>query len=160
MLKEVKEGTVILHEGESDRKMYKVVSGKVEVYAGYQTETETIISILSDGKYFGELSVFTNSPAIYSVVAYCDCLILEIDRDELDVFAKNNYRDLLAIMANMSRSMIGLKANIDLLNKDIIALSNDREKEKKIKEIRNRIVSSDVRKQLMRYDQFVKNYGK
>ena len=151
MLKDVKENNVILREGEDDSKMYKVVSGKVEVYVGYQTESETIMGILSEGQYFGELGAFTDEPSIYTVVAYNDCLILEIERHELDVFAKNNYRDLLAIMTNMSKSMIFLKANIDLLNQDILALINDRENEKKAKEIRNRIISSDVTKQLFQY---------
>ncbi len=157
MLKNFKENSVILNEGDLDKKMYKVVSGKVEVYIGYRTESETIIGILSEGKYFGELGAFVDEPAIYTVVAYSDCLVLEIERDELGVFAKNNYLDLLAIMKNMTMSTINLKASIDLLNQDILALSSNLEKEKNVNEIKRRIMTSDVRKQYLKYNMFAAN---
>ena len=151
MLKKVSEDEVILREDEQTSRMYKIVSGKAVVYIGYGTDLETVVGILSEGAYFGELGVLTDSPSIYTVVAYCDSLILEIEKEEMDNYAKLNYRDLLAIMSHMAGSMVVLKKNVELLTKDIEALMEDRENTMKTQEIKERIRSSDVAKQLARY---------
>ena len=85
------------------------------------------------------------------VVAYEDCLIMEITKDEMDEYAKLNYRDLLAIMSNMASSMVKMKTNIDLLNKDITSLLNDRDNAKNRAELKDRIKKSDITKQLIQY---------
>lgn len=151
MLKQYKEGQTVLREGDKNSTLYKIVSGKVEVYVGYGTKHETIIGILSDGAYFGEIGAFTDSDSIYSIVTYSDCLIMEIGKNELEEYAKLNYRDLLAILSNMANSMVNLKTNIDLLSEDLSNLMEDRKNSNNTAEIKDRIRSSDVTKQLIRY---------
>ncbi len=151
MLKQYSQEQLILSEGDKDSKLYKIVSGNAEVYVGYGTNHETIIGILSEGAYFGEIGAFTDNASIYTVVAYCDCLIMEIEKDELEEYAKLNYRDLLAIMSNMANTMTNLKANIEMLSEDISSLIEDRENTKRNQEIAEHIRTSDVTKQLIRY---------
>lgn len=151
MLKQFGEEQMILREGEKDTALYKIVSGKVIIYVDYGTEVETVIGILRDGAYFGEIGAFTGNSSIYSVVAYEDCLIMEIKKEEMDEYAKLNYRDLLAIMTNMSNSMVNLRKNIKLLKDDIFALLSDRENLKNRQEIRERIKKSDISRQLVQY---------
>ena len=151
MLKNVGEDEIILREDEYTTMMYKIVSGKVVVYIGYGTERETVVGILSEGSYFGEMGAFADAPSIYTVVAYCDCLILEIEKEELENYAKLNYRDLLVMLTNLTGSMIGLKKNIEMLSKDIETLMEDRENKKHTQDIKERIRSADVAKQLAKY---------
>ena len=49
MMLQVKEGDMIVQEGEMSLDMYKLVSGKAEMYVGYGTDRETFIGILSAG---------------------------------------------------------------------------------------------------------------
>lgn len=151
MLKQYTEDQVILLEGKKDLSLYKIISGKVVASINHGKPNETIIGILSSGAYFGEIGAFTNAPSIYSAVAYEDCLIMEITKDEMDEYAKLNYRDLLAIMSNMASSMVKMKTNIDLLNKDITSLLNDRDNAKNRAELKDRIKKSDITKQLIQY---------
>lgn len=151
MLKQYTEEQVILREGETDKSLYKIVSGKAVVYIGYGQAYENVVGVISKGAYFGEIGAFTGSPSIYTVVAYEDSLVMEITGEEMDEYAKLNYRDLLAIVSGMAYSMMKLKANIDLLNKDVLALLSDNETEKNKNEIRERIRRSDVSKQLVQY---------
>ena len=118
MLIQIPEGTVILKEGEANMDMYKIVSGHVEVYAGYGTESETILGIMSKGSYFGELGLLTQKPAIYTIVAFSDLLLNRITMEEIDDYIANNHHDIFAIMKNMADTMYNLKFNIDLLLND------------------------------------------
>ena len=152
MLRKAAENEVILRENEIDSRMYKVVSGKMEVYIGYGTDRETIIGILSEGAYFGELGVLTDSASIYTVVAYCDSLILEIKKDEIENYASLNYRDLLSIMTNMAASLIEFKKNIEMLTDDIAHLLEDRENAEKTMELKNRIRNSDITRMMVQYN--------
>ena len=151
MLKEYPKEKMILSEGTNSSTLYKIVSGKVEVYVGYGTKYETIIGILSEGAYFGEIGAFTDNPSIYTVITYCDCLIMEVEKNELEEYAKLNYRDMLAIMTNMANSMVNLKTNIELLREDIFVLMEDRENAIRTQELKELIRKSDVSKQLIRY---------
>ena len=152
MLKNYKEGQVILREGEDDSTLYKTVSGHVEVYVNYETEYETFIGILSSGAYFGEIGALTGSQSIYTVVAYGDSLIMEVDKNELNEYAKLNYRDMLSIMTNMAKTMVNLRANISLLTNDLFKLMEDNRSIKESQAIKERIRNSDITKQLIRYN--------
>ena len=51
----------------------------------------------------------------------------------------------------MASSMVKLKTNIDLLNKDITSLLNDHDNAKNRAELKDRIKKSDITKQLIQY---------
>ena len=126
MLMKIPEGTVILREGEKNMDMYKSVTGNVEVYSGYGTEKETILSIKSKGDFFGEMGLFTDGkPAIYTVVAYSDVLINRITAADIDEFILNNHVDVYRIMKNMAESMYKLKYSMDLYVEDLMNKENN-----------------------------------
>ena len=131
--------------------MYKVLSGNVEVYSGFGTDRENILGILSEGDYFGEMGLLTGAPAIYTVIAYNNPLVLSVEKDDLFSYVKQNYSDLIAIMENMARSMLNMKKNIDLLTNDAAFLLKDRKDTKKAQELKQRITESDIRKAMIRY---------
>ncbi len=151
MLKRYNENDIILREGDMDTNLYKILSGNVEVYSGYGTDGESILGILSEGDYFGELGVLTGTPAIYTVIAYNAPLILSVGKNDLLSYVKQNHSDFVAIMQNMGRSMINMKRNLDLLANDAAILLKDREETKKTQELKQRIKESDIRKAMIRY---------
>ena len=151
MLKRYEENDIILREGDTDTNLYKVLSGNVEVYSGFGTDRENILGILSEGDYFGEMGLLTGAPAIYTVIAYNNPLVLSVEKDNLLSYVKQNYSDLIAIMENMARSMLNMKKNIDLLTNDAAFLLKDRNDTKKAQELKQRITESDIRKAMIRY---------
>lgn len=69
-------GDVVCSEGEIGNEMYFIIQGELEVVSG---DGKKIIAVLKDGNFFGEISLFKNSPRTASVKAltYSDLYILE-----------------------------------------------------------------------------------
>lgn len=120
MLTKIPEGTVIIREGEKNMDMYKIISGHVELYTGYGTEDESILGIKAKGEYFGEMGLFTEGkPALYTVVAFSDVLLLRVTSADIDEFILENHSDVLRIMKNMASSMYSLKYGMDMVMEDM-----------------------------------------
>ena len=115
----VPEGSLILQEGEVSLDMYKILSGHVEVYAGYQTQKETLIRILGPGECFGEYGLLLQKPAIYTVVAYSEVTLFRIVEGELGDFVQQNHKNIIDIMKNMARTMMTMRCQLDLLIDDL-----------------------------------------
>ncbi|MBO4902400.1 MAG: cyclic nucleotide-binding domain-containing protein [Lachnospiraceae bacterium] len=118
---EIPEGTKILLEGEVNLDMYKIVKGHAELYIRYGTEHETLIGILGPQACFGEFGLLLSKPAIYTVIAYSDMLLLRITKDEIGDFVRQNHKIILEIMQNMAMTMQTMHKQIDLLIGDINA---------------------------------------
>ena len=110
---------VIMREGEVCDAMYKILSGSVAVYVRYGEEDEHLIGIYSKSRCFGEMSVISEQPSVYTVVAYDDVLLVRITKDFLEEFIKNNPRNIIDIMRNMGQTITVMQKNIDLLLDDL-----------------------------------------
>ena len=133
MITKVPEGTVIMREGEANMDMYKIISGNVELYRGYETKDEAIIGIKSKDDYFGEMGLLTGGkPAIYTVVAYSEVLLLRITEKDIDDFILKNHVDVLRIMQGMANSMYNIKFGMDMILDDMA----DKESSTKLKDFK------------------------
>ena len=133
MVLQVPEGTVIMREGEANMDMYKIISGNVELYRGYETKDEAIIGIKSKDDYFGEMGLLTGGkPAIYTVVAYSEVLLLRITEKDIDDFILKNHVDVLRIMQGMANSMYNIKFGMDMILDDMA----DKESSTKLKDFK------------------------
>ena len=115
----VPEGTKILSEGELNLDMYKIVSGHAEVYMGYGTDNETLIGIIGPQACFGEFGMLLEKPAIYTVIAYSEVLLMRITKGEMGDFVQQNHKNVIDIMQNMARTMMTMRTQIDLLIDDL-----------------------------------------
>ena len=106
---------VILSEGESSPCMYKIIAGKAVLYFGYGTDDEYVIGTLKEGQSFGEYSMLTGKPGIYTAVAFTDLLVLRIEQEDFTNFIEMNAANSVEIMRNMANMINVLKANIDML---------------------------------------------
>ena len=111
--------SVILSEGEIDTDMYKIIKGNVEVYIGYGTENETLIGILGAQSCFGEFGLLLKKPAIYTVIAFSDVLLMRITDGEIGDFVQQNHKNIVDIMRNMASTMMTMKLQIELLMNDL-----------------------------------------
>lgn len=114
----VTEDEVIMREGETNAYMYKIISGKAVCYLGYGTDDEYVIGTLKDGQCFGEYSLLTDKPGVYTVAAYTDMLLMRIGRDDFSRFVEMNADNAVGIMRNMAKMINVLKVNIDMLREE------------------------------------------
>ena len=110
---------VIMREGEICDAMYKILSGSVAVYVRYGEEDEHLMGIYSKSRCFGEMSVLSEQPSAYTVIAYDDVLLVRITKDFLEDFIRNNPRNAVDIMRNMGHTITVMQKNIDLLLDDL-----------------------------------------
>ena len=149
MLTQVSEGMVIVQEGEVNMDLYKLVSGKAEVYVGYGTEKETIVGILSEGAYFGEMGFLSSKPAIYTIVMYSDGLLLRVTAQDFVRYIQENPRDIVAIMRHMADTMYTLKKNIELLTNDLNNMVDEKKNADEVEAWRQRVKASRLTKSML-----------
>ena len=106
---------VILCEGKPNSEMYKIIAGKAVCFLDYGTDDEHVLGTLKEGRTFGEYSMLTGRPGIYTVVAFSDMLLMRIDSDYFTKFIEMNAANSVEIMKNMADMINVLKVNIDLL---------------------------------------------
>ena len=146
-MKKFSEDEVIIREGETYEEMYKIVLGRAALYLQYGTENEYLIGVLSDGKWFGEVSVLTGKPSPYSVVAISDIMVMRIGADRFESFISQNPRNTAEIMKNMANSIVMLKANVGMMSEELTEILNTLEKDKANKEL-----AESIRMKLAQYN--------
>jgi hypothetical protein len=77
-LRLVKQGTVIVREGDMGRSMYIVLEGKAEVLTQDDQGKDIHVAYLRKNEFFGEISFLTAAPRFASVQAAEDTLLCEL----------------------------------------------------------------------------------
>jgi CRP-like cAMP-binding protein len=75
-------GDVIFSEGAPSDAAYLVVSGTVEILAGFGSPQPRSIAVLGKGKYFGEMGAIDNHPRSATAVARGDVECMSVNREE------------------------------------------------------------------------------
>ncbi len=79
----LKKGEVLFHEGDSEDRLYVVVSGKIKLGRSGSAGRENLLAVLGPGQMFGELSVFDPGPRSTTATAVTACEIRTLEHDEL-----------------------------------------------------------------------------
>ena len=82
-LKTVMAQEIIIKQGDIGDALFLIARGKVEVLLR-QGEEEKKIAVLKEGDIFGEMALIQNKPRSASCIAITDCILYELDRDDLD----------------------------------------------------------------------------
>ena len=77
-------GDIILTEGDPGDSMYMLTAGTVKAVKRNATGRQVAVNELSEGAFFGEISILTGHPRSATVVATSHCELLELDRPTLD----------------------------------------------------------------------------
>ena len=77
-------GDIILTEGDPGDSMYMLTAGTVKAVKRNAAGRQVAVNELSEGAFFGEISILTGQPRSATVVATSHCELLELDRPTLD----------------------------------------------------------------------------
>jgi CRP/FNR family cyclic AMP-dependent transcriptional regulator len=80
--REYPKNSVILFEDDPGDALYIVASGQVKVVLIGEDGREVILSVLSDGDFFGEMSLIDDEPRSAHVIAMKDSALLVLRRDD------------------------------------------------------------------------------
>jgi CRP/FNR family cyclic AMP-dependent transcriptional regulator len=80
--KRFRKDEVIFHEKEAGDSLFVILHGRVKVAIFGDDGKEVTLSILTDGDFFGELSIIDLEPRSATVIAEEDCELLSLQRDD------------------------------------------------------------------------------
>ena len=96
-------GDIIFRQGDTAAVMYDIISGKVGIFSGYQTEQEEKVAELAAGQVFGEMGMIEIYPRSATAVALEDGVVLaEIGEADLEAYFKGKPDQLLQLMRQLS----------------------------------------------------------
>jgi len=95
--------SIIVQEAEEGDSLMVIVSGQVKVVLISEDGKEIILSMLKDGDFVGEMSLFDGEPRSASVIAMKDTTILIIQRNVFLKQIEENPRIARELLSEMSR---------------------------------------------------------
>jgi CRP-like cAMP-binding protein len=121
-LKEYAEGETVLAEGSLDKRILSIIySGQFKIVKAISGIENKIITTMSDGEAYGEMSFFDNLPPCASVISVESSKVLEIGEEEYAALLEKNPKIALKINNRLLRVMGG---RIRALNDQIASLGN------------------------------------
>ena len=84
-------GTLLFKEGEPGKCMYDIFTGSVNIYTGYGTPEEKLITTIGVNKFFGEMGLLNESPRTATAVVNMDrTMIQSLYMEDFEELYKNN----------------------------------------------------------------------
>jgi CRP-like cAMP-binding protein len=94
-------GSVILFENDPGEALYVVLTGQVKVVLIAEDGREVILSIRSEGDFFGEMSLIDDEPRSAHVIAMEDSKLLVLRREDFN----RSLQEMPQIAAGLLRAM-------------------------------------------------------
>ena len=144
------EGDIIFRQGDTATVMYDVISGKVGIFSGYQSEQEEKIAEIEAGQVFGEMGMIEFYPRSATAVALEDGVVLaEIGEADLEAYFRDKPDQLLQLMRQLSeRIRETTKKYVDVCG----TVSRNRQAEEQKEE------QSELLREMDRYAEFYHTY--
>ncbi len=97
-----KKGTVIFKEQDNDsKKMYFIDSGRVRIVKELG-DSETTLTVLDSGDFFGELALITGHKRVASAVALTDCKLHIMDKETFELNLLNDKKFMRKILETLA----------------------------------------------------------
>jgi CRP/FNR family cyclic AMP-dependent transcriptional regulator len=100
-----KRGDLIIREGESNSRLFVIISGEVEVIKRLGSQNEKSLNILRSNNYFGEMALLDNYVRTASVVAREDTEALTLDQWNIREEIKKNPMIAIELLQTLSRRL-------------------------------------------------------
>jgi CRP/FNR family transcriptional regulator, cyclic AMP receptor protein len=108
---------IIFNEGDTDKALFLVKSGEVEIYIPHEdNKKRLILSLLSNGQFFGELSLFDQKPRSATARTVSPSEILILKQETLLDYIQHHPHAAVAMLAVMSER---LRQTNEALNKQV-----------------------------------------
>jgi CRP-like cAMP-binding protein len=108
VVRDFKQGDVIVRENEAGVALYIIASGGVEVVKNLGAANEQVLGTLNAGTFFGEMSLFDNHVRSASVRAAGDCQCYVITKWDFNAEMSQNVHIAIAMLAVLSRRIRSL----------------------------------------------------
>jgi len=96
-------GEVVIREGDPTDYIYLIRSGTAKVITQYETDNESVITLLGKGESFGELGIILHRERLATVIAVTDLELEAIDPDEFNtLFETEIGRKLRPVFQSMA----------------------------------------------------------
>jgi hypothetical protein len=77
-------GDIVITQGDAGSSLYMLASGSVKAFVRNAAGRQVPVAELSEGAFFGEMSILTGKPRSATIIAATRCELLELDRPTLD----------------------------------------------------------------------------
>ena len=111
------DGETIVREGEVGNCMYVIQQGKVEVVQDADG-SDVILAVLSEGDFFGEMSIFERQVRSATVRAHGDARVLTVDKRTLLRRFQKDPSMALRMLETMSHRIRDLNTELTQLKTD------------------------------------------
>ena len=101
---ECKAGAYVFEEGDLGTEMYILQEGEVDILKLLRGEAKKLAR-LTQGDFFGEMSVLEDLPRTASALALTDCRLLEINGSTFDQMLRKNPEIAVRMMRKLSRRL-------------------------------------------------------
>lgn len=108
----VKAGTVVIREGDLDRRMFMIVSGRASVVIGLGTSKERTLVELGPCSYFGEMALIDDLVRSASVLALEETFLLSLQADTLLDSIGSHPSLAMELLQTMSRRVRALEKSL------------------------------------------------
>lgn len=114
---------VIFYEGDVDRNLYKIISGRIAFYVNYGMPSESVIGITAAPNYFGTAAAFSGAPAAYTAVALEKVTVLQLPEKDLPSLPKSDPVSAVALMQNMAAALETVNGKLRALLSELYEIS-------------------------------------
>lgn len=152
LMKEVSfnKNSVVITQGEKSRSLFIVTSGRFKVFATDEEGNQTIFTFLSEGDFFGELSLLDDAPRSASVIAVDESKVLNLSHNNFCNFLESHpeicqslFKALTARIRQMDDTICNLTSR-DIYGRLIQTLYNEAEQQADGKLMTQRLTHQDL----------------
>jgi CRP/FNR family transcriptional regulator, cyclic AMP receptor protein len=104
--KRLRKGQVLFREGEQGEELFLVRDGAILVSKAVTGKVEQVLARFGPGDFFGEMSLFDHSPRSATIQAETDCMLLALDRENLNGLIQVNPRAAAAFFHGLVQVFI------------------------------------------------------
>ena len=103
---------LIINEGEETNSLYIILSGKVKIFLQGESGEEVILNFLSEGDYFGEVSLFGDGERSASVITLSDAHFAVLEKDDFVELMTSQPKLALTIIKGATHRLQSLSHNV------------------------------------------------
>ena len=99
-------GDVVFRQGDESHTMFEIISGKISIYADYETPHQKELATFGERQTFGEMGIIEDMPRSATAVATEDnTRVQEINAEEFADYFKEKPIQVFLLMKQMSRRL-------------------------------------------------------
>lgn len=98
-------GTVIVAQGDPGDTLFLIADGQVKVAVFGEDGREVILSVLSEGGFFGEMALLDDEPRSAHVIAMTDASLWQLRREDFRVWLGASPELAIALLRELSRRL-------------------------------------------------------